>query len=263
MEIIPYFPDDSIDFVFTSPPYFNINKKYATNLEYLDNEDLYVEFLTSVFKELYPKLKKTGSVVLNLGPSKKNKERSMYPFKVILKLQEYGYKLYELLIWDKLKSIPVKGFSQRHEYLFILVKDLNNFYVNWDELRVPYDESTKKRYNRKIVKEYRREERDKVEYKYVKPHPKGAMPKSIIQQVGIAKLVIKEHFAIFPEELVEYFLKGFSGENDVVLDPFMGSATTGVVANKYNRKFVGIDISKKYCEIAVDRLLGKYEIKNK
>lgn len=62
------------------------------------------------------------------------------------------------------------------------------------------------------------------------------------------------HPAMFPEELAVRVLKLFSFENDIVLDPFNGAGTTTLVAKKLNRKFLGIDISDKYCKVAEQRL---------
>lgn len=62
------------------------------------------------------------------------------------------------------------------------------------------------------------------------------------------------HPAMFPEKLVERVLKLFSFKGDIVLDPFNGAGTTTVVARKFGRQFVGIDISKEYCDIARTRI---------
>jgi site-specific DNA-methyltransferase (adenine-specific) len=62
------------------------------------------------------------------------------------------------------------------------------------------------------------------------------------------------HFAVFPEKLVETPIRAGCPENGVVLDPFIGSGTTAVVARKLGRNFIGIDVSKKYCEMARKRI---------
>jgi DNA modification methylase len=68
------------------------------------------------------------------------------------------------------------------------------------------------------------------------------------------KMDLYDHPAMFPEELVTRVLKLFSFEGDVILDPFNGAGTTCLVAKKTNRKFMGIDISKKYCDMAKKRV---------
>ncbi|MDE6476742.1 MAG: site-specific DNA-methyltransferase [Mycoplasmoidaceae bacterium] len=67
--------------------------------------------------------------------------------------------------------------------------------------------------------------------------------------------------AMFPEKLIYNCIKLFTYPKDVVLDPFNGAGTTTYVAFKNNRNFIGIDIDKKYCKVARDRIVGKYEKK--
>mgnify|MGYP003309976796 CR=1 FL=1 len=64
------------------------------------------------------------------------------------------------------------------------------------------------------------------------------------------------HPATFPKQLPEWFIKLMSEEDDVILDPFVGSGTTGVVAKEYGRNFIGIDINKEYIELTGKRLEG-------
>lgn len=75
------------------------------------------------------------------------------------------------------------------------------------------------------------------------------------------KKLKEKHFASYPKELIETPIKASTDENDVVLDPFMGSGTTGVVALNLNRKYLGFEISKEYCEISQERI--KNYIKNR
>lgn len=69
------------------------------------------------------------------------------------------------------------------------------------------------------------------------------------------------HYATFPEELARNCILAGSDKSDVVLDPFCGSGTTGKVAIREGRKFIGIDISKDYCKIAEKKIFRNYELK--
>lgn len=71
---------------------------------------------------------------------------------------------------------------------------------------------------------------------------------------GAKSKELKNHSAVFPEALVEKILINFSNEGDVVYDPFAGSGTTGVVAKKLNRKFIGSEILKEYADLARKRI---------
>jgi DNA modification methylase len=68
---------------------------------------------------------------------------------------------------------------------------------------------------------------------------------------------IPEHHATFPIELPKYFIKFFTKLGDTVLDPFLGSGTTAVAAKELGRKYIGVDISEKYCELSRGRISKK------
>jgi DNA modification methylase len=91
-------------------------------------------------------------------------------------------------------------------------------------------------------------------YKEWSPNLKGALPSTLIDISSEVKRVSTKHVAVFPEKLIEYFIKGSTNEGDVVLDPFMGSGTTGVVCHKLNRQWVGFEISKDYIIEAESRI---------
>jgi site-specific DNA-methyltransferase (adenine-specific)/modification methylase len=76
-----------------------------------------------------------------------------------------------------------------------------------------------------------------------------------ILRIGKGKKINENHGAIFPEELPHILINAFSNANDKILDPFMGSGTTGVICKRLGRKFTGIEISEEYCNIAIDRLI--------
>lgn len=100
------------------------------------------------------------------------------------------------------------------------------------------------------------EERIKEEYKSIipSPHPNGANPGDVLQIN--TEPFHGAHFAVFPTKLVELLIAAGCPENGVVMDPFMGSGTTGEVALKMGRKFVGIEIVQQYFEMAKNRLDG-------
>ena len=71
----------------------------------------------------------------------------------------------------------------------------------------------------------------------------------------------QHHCAVFPKKLPEWFIRLFTQENDVVLDPFIGSGTTAVAANQLGRRFIGIDICPHYCELARNRLAKPWRLR--
>ena len=92
-------------------------------------------------------------------------------------------------------------------------------------------------------------------------------PASTIVNIGSeSRRIASNHVAVYPERLMNYFIQGATDRGDVVLDPFMGTGTTAVVANALGRKFLGFDISADYVRTALDRIeSGPYlgELKQK
>jgi len=237
---------NKIDLIFTSPPYAGINKYKNVDIPMLEE---YNDWFMNFANGLYNILSDKGVFILNLGDVVKNKERTLYPFKLAFELREIGFKLFELLIWNKQKLLPnKKRFGLVHEYIFIFVKNINEFTFNIDEMRTPYSENSLKRMKYTIVKRFDRNDKNINERKDWQPNEKGALPKTIINISSETKKISDNHFAVFPEKLAEYFIKGFSNENDLIYDPFSGTGTTLLVSQKLNRKWIGTEISTQYCE---------------
>ena len=95
---------------------------------------------------------------------------------------------------------------------------------------------------------------DDIEYKDWAPNPKGALPTTLINISSESKRIADAHVAVYPVELVKYFIKGSTKEGDVVLDPFMGSGSTGKAAKLEDFNFIGIELSEEYFKIAEKRI---------
>ena len=122
-------------------------------------------------------------------------------------------------------------------------------------MRVPYSESSLKRFKKPIKKRYNRTEGDdKVEYKDWGPNPKGALPSTLVTIGSESKRISDNHIAVYPEQLTDYFIKGATNEGDLVVDPFMGSGTTGASAKKLKRKWIGFDNIEEYVNFANKRI---------
>ena len=88
--------------------------------------------------------------------------------------------------------------------------------------------------------------------KKIEPHPLGALPVNVIYGAVSNKSI--DHQAIQPEYVPEKYILACTDENDIVLDPWVGSGTTGIVALKYNRRFIGIDISKTFANLSISNI---------
>lgn len=237
-------PDKSIDLIVTSPPY-NIDIQYGNKtihgkvykskgVKYIDNmEEIdYKHLLASVFSECKRVISDTGSIWINI------KNRFMQG--VVLPpfwIQDYFKDMYlkNLIIWNfDWGGSTNKRFAPRYEFVFWFVKNRDKYTFNLDDVKIP-------------ALNYRPDR-----YKSQLKNPTDVWRISMVSGNFDERT---SHPAQYPEELIERIILTGTNKGDIVLDPFMGSGTTAVVAKKLNRHYLGYETVKEYCKIANERLL--------
>lgn len=253
MEILKYFPDESVDLIFTSPPYFGC-RKYGDKDNELGREKSpldYIENMLGFCMELKRILKRSGSFYLNIGDvyfgtkgfSRNQgkfarrtddhyeshdivaedgkylqyKQLLLLPYRIAMGMQMQGWIVRNMIVWDKLNPIPSFSPDRRlpvYETVIHVVKSKKYFF--------DYDLAKRLEHHRDIVR------------------------------CGIEPY--KNHEATFPEKFVFPFLMTTSKEEDLVLDPFVGSGTVPYVAKKNNRNYIGIDLLEENCKEAEERI---------
>ena len=188
------------------------------------------------------------------------------PWRVALALQADGWYLRSDIIWQKPNAMPsaVKNRpTTDHEYVFLLSKS-DSYYYDIDAIREPhvtFSEQSQMKGGRNHF--FKRDSTPEQGKNGGHPnlhngrwdqafHPKGRN-KRTVWPIPLSKSR-DAHFAVFPEKLVETCILAGCPPNGVVLDPFMGSGTTAVVARKLKRHFVGIECVSDYCKIARQRI---------
>ena len=237
----------------TSPPYWGLRDYSIDGQIGLENSvDTYIQALVGAFEEVRRVLREDGTLWLNIGdsftsggrtwraPDKKNPIRAMsmrpptppglkpkdligVPWKLAFALQAAGWYLRTEIIWNKPNCQPesVKDRPTRsHEYVFLLTKSERYFY-DCQSVRGPNDRNLRSVWD-------------------INTYP-----------------VKDAHFATFPPALVQRCLELGSREGDFVLDPFIGSGTSGIVAHDSGRRFFGIELNPEYVDIAERRLNGR------
>lgn len=239
--------DGEVQTIFTSPPYWN--KRTYSEEEGLGNEKISEEFVINLSEHLRDckrVLKDRGSFFLNLGDTFYNGNLQNVPHRVILKLQEQGWILRNTIIWSKTNPKPSSSKSNltpSYEFIFHLVKSMEyDYYPTPNKLSEKTKPSLPPRH-RSINGDYS---------KSVSPYLPNIKGKNMgdywnedIVRTSVAnqKLNIEgEHPAPFPEGIITLPILQTSKEFELVLDPFMGSGTTGRVCDKLKRKFVGYDL---------------------
>lgn len=255
-EILKETPSGVFNLIFTSPPYADIAGKYQHGAKGVPPEK-YCDWFIPKVKEFYRVLDNKGSFILNIDDKVQNGFRHPYVYELVYRItKETGFKLFERLQWNKGKSLcHPKRFRSAVEYVFWFAKE-EGFTFNLDAMRTPYDKVSLKRMERPIKKRFARTEdnQNTTIYKDWKPNPNGALPSTLITIGSESKRISNKHFATFPVKFAEYFIKGSSNPNDLVLDPFGGSFTTCVAAKILGRQYCGIDTDVEYCKDGITRL---------
>lgn len=229
--IIKNLPSNCIDLIITSPPY-NFGLGYDTSEDGTDWEK-YFEKLFSIFNECVRVTKYGGRIIINIQPLFSDYIPSHH------------------IISDFFRG---KGLIWKGEILW----EKNNYnckYCAWGSWKSPSSPYLK--YTWEFLEIFAKGDLKKTGLKENIDITEDEFKKWVVARWSISperKMEKYGHPAMFPEELVERALKLFSYEGDIILDPFNGVGTTSVVAKKWNRRFIGIDISEKYCKIAKKRI---------
>jgi site-specific DNA-methyltransferase (adenine-specific) len=270
LERLSEIPDESIQTTVTSPPYFGLRKYSDDHPSEIGNEktlDEYIARLVKLFEELHKKTRTDGTLFLNLGDSYKNNRLMGVPWRVALALGDVGWTLRSDIIWRKPNAMPssVKDrFTVDHEYIFFFAKERKGYSFYQDAVREPhvtFSENSKMKGGRNhLGKRGGTPEEGK---NAGNPNLHNARWDQAFHPLGRNKRTVWDiplgkfrgaHFAVFPEKLVENCLLAATKEGDTVFDPFTGSGTTGIVALKLGRKFIGCELVPEYAEIARTRL---------
>ena len=250
-------PDNSVDLIVTSPPYADQRKSTYGGI----HPDKYVEWFLPISKELLRVLKPKGTFVLNIKEKVVEGERSTYVMELILAMRKQGWLWTEEFIWHKKNSYPGKWpnrFRDSWERLLQFNKE-KKFHMYQEAVMVPMGDWSKSRLKNLSDTDKVRDP-SKVGSGFGKNisnwlNRDKAYPNNVLHLA--TECNNKNHSAAFPEELPEWFIKLFTQENDVVLDPFMGSGTTIVVANRMGRSSIGIELLPEYFEMVENQLTPK------
>ena len=243
----------------TSPPYADSRRSTYGGV----HPDQYVEWFLPIGLELQRVLRDDGTFILNIKEKAVNGERHTYVLELILALKKQGWLWTEEYIWHKKNCAPGKWpnrFRDAWERCLQFNKQ-KKFKMNQESVMVPTGDWAKTRLSKLGSN-------DQIRFD---SQVGSGFGKNIANWVGrdmayptnvlhlSTECSNKNHSATFPKSLPTWFIKLFSDQEDVVLDPFAGSGTTCVAACELNRHYIGIEIKEEYYRIALDHI---HSIKN-
>lgn len=245
-DLVDYLPEKFVDLLFIDPPY-NISKKF-NKVEFKEMDMLrYEEWIDSWLSKLKKLLKPTASVYIcgdwTSSPS-------------IFKIGSKYFKVRNRITWEREKGRGAKtNWKNCTEDIW--------FFTNSDKYTFNVD---KVKLRRKVLAPYKDEKRNPKDWvENSVGNFRDTYPSNIWNDISVPFWSMPEntdHPTQKPEKLLAKIILSSTNEDDVVLDPFMGSGTTAVVAKKLGRKFVGVEVDEYYCCLAEKRLdLAKKEKK--
>lgn len=246
LERMKEIPDNSIDLVVTSPPYDKL-RTYKESL----NWDF--EIFRSVANELKRIIKEGGVIVWVVGDATVKGSETGSSFKQALYFKEIGLNLHDTMIYQKnsYPFPPSNSYYQQFEYMFVIS---NGSPKTFNGLRVP----TIYRKDTSEISTTRQRDGTTKAMKYEKGKADRLMDNIWPLNTGFMRTTkdkeAYKHPALFPDELAKKHILSWSNEGDTVLDPFMGSGTTGKQAKLLKRNFIGIECVKEYFRLANQRI---------
>jgi len=275
-EILQSLESESIDCVVTSPPYW-AKRDYGVDGQLGLEPDFqqYLEKLWQVFDEVYRVLKPTGTCFVNLGDTYygggkgqtnginkaggiggekfKNmeyppKSLCLIPERFAIGMIERGWILRNVIIWHKPNAMPesVKDrFTVDFEYIYFFTKSKKYYFQRIIEpyTSKPHTEGHKHKYRDHGLISYR---------EVLNFYTQGGRNKRTVWSIN-TKPFKDAHFAVFPPDIPETCIKAGCPSDGIVLDPFLGSGTTAIVAEQLGREWIGIELKQEYCELVKKR----------
>lgn len=242
LEVLKEIPDESVDLVLADPPY-NVGKDIiGDNQSY----DAYISFSSSWLREAYRILKTPSSIYVCCS--------HIYMSRLDCMIQDLGFSVKNRIVWLKQSGSRATGRSYTPEYEPIIFAVKGEKYTfNADDIRVRYSKTTQNRKSSMIKKK---------NYLW-RPNPLGKSCPDVWNDIGQIhfahpeRILLRGDTAISvqkPIKLIKRIILASSNKDNLILDPFIGSGTTAIGCEQLQRRWIGIEINKEYCDIAISRL---------
>lgn len=256
-ETLASLPDGSVQTCVTSPPYWGLRdygQDEQIGLE--ESPDDYVAEMVAVFREVRRVLADDGTLWLNLGDSYLDKSLVGIPWRVAFALQADGWCLRSDIIWHKPNPMPESVTdrpTKSHEHIFLMSKSPKYFYDH-EAIREQASQDLGNSQIRFGGSKYGDSDDPKFATKSGNVYEMNGLRNRRDVWTISTQGYPGAHFAVYPPALIEPCILAGSREGDTVLDPFSGSGTTGMVALRHGRNYVGLELNPDYAELSRERI---------
>ena len=251
------------DAIITSPPYADAKDYGEPGARFDPDPSATSEWFAPKIAEFLRVLKPGGAAVLVVGPRLKGGAYHPWRERLMLDMHAAGFMPWEVVAWHKKKFQPITGrMGQAVEWVQMYFKGGRGAWVDLDAFRQPYSARSLRNMERDgLIKRFNRQKMEQSPGEYSnetvewKPHPKGAAARNHMEIISDGQKRARfKHYAAFPEELVEKFVAGCCPPGGTVVDPFSGTATTGVACERLGRRYAGYDLVAEWHGIGVSRM---------
>ncbi len=259
LTVLQDMPANFVDLIVTSPPYAQRRKQTYGGVD----PDKYVDWILPITEQLLRVMKPEGTFILNIKEKAVMGERHTYVLETILGMKRQGWLWTEEFIWHKKSCSPGKWSNRfrdawerclqfnKQKQFAMYQESVMVDRGDWAKSRLKnLSETDKKRDNSKVNSGFGKNVSNWVDR--TKVYPSNVL--HMASETGNRK-----HSAVFPLSLPTWFIKLFSQENDLVLDPFLGSGTTAIAAKMLNRHYLGIEVRPEYVTLAEESLRQRHQ----
>lgn len=284
LEKLSIIPEFSIDCVVTSVPFFGVRDYKIDGQWGLEkNIGTYLDRINLMMAKIWRILKPTGSAWIEIGDKRDKNGWLGIPEEFATNQRRRGWGIISKPIWYKRNAMPLstkKMYSPKYTNIYGFSKN-EKYYFDLDAVRIPpitkskpfnvrvRDTDKPKFLQKASAKETRQEQTlgangkslghysgFNKRYDHEKIVQKGKNPGDLFD-ITVKPFKGLDHYATFPPELPERIIKACCPKGGIVLDPFMGSGTTGMVCEQLNRRWIGIELKKEFAEYAITTRIGK------
>lgn len=255
-------PGQSIKLLYGSPPYPNATRDYG-----VWKSQEYISKISPFLDAALPRLRKDGFIVINVKANREKSRngncttRSLVIERLAIMMEEYwGLYCVDIEIWVKENPVPtgLRSACQDAYEQNLWFSISPKWSINLDAIRRDYSTHSVRTYEEYEYKPRANGLTYVRKNKIIHPNPNGALPKNVISGGVSSKVGV--HQAMQPLYVPVKYIKATTCENDLVVDPWMGSGTTGIAAISLKRRFIGFEVNNEYVKLATERIIHKTDI---